>query len=207
MSWHEFAEHETLAVAIVTSVTTIIVAILGYFMGGWGFLRERLTIWLDDRRKRMTPPVPTKTLHVVVDKSQNPPLWSKDDGKSATRCIASFLITNRLQRSSVMAKRAEVVLRGLDRLRRKRYEVCFMGSAIFHPARPYEIIEANATAHGCSVSFYVRPEIPQGKKLRADIIIYDAFDNPHVAKNVCFTSGRPDALPDLAPPSAPTIRS
>ncbi len=196
VSWlDKLLAQKEIAVAIVSALGAIVLAIIAWGSGAGRWLGEQASSWLAEERrlKRMEPQLPKKTLYIVADAGLFPPAWSHHDfgnGTSATDCRTSLLITN-LTRTPVAPVRAQVKLRGLNRFRRKPYAVHFIGPHATHA----ETVPPRSTAYGWFISFNVLPELTLGQKLRADIIVFDQFDNRHVAKNVCFTCGFPDALP------------
>jgi hypothetical protein len=135
---------------------------------------------------------PKKTLAVFPDYIRAPPLWSPhvfDNGVEATRCSMFLTITN-LSQKSVIPTHSEVRLRGFDKLRYSVYDTKFStvrGEVI---AIPREV-----TLRDWTLSFVVIPPLEKKQVLRADIIVYDWYGNPHKAKSVRFTNGFPDALP------------
>lgn len=137
--------------------------------------------------------LPKITLHVVIDTRFAPPMWDKHHfgrGRYASRGSAFLLLTNRLT-GPVVPIRAQVRLRGLDRFRRKVHDVSFTGPA----ARLGEAVPGEATQGGWALSFFLLPELKPGSVFRADIVVYDFYNNAHVVKDVRFTAGFPDALP------------
>ncbi len=187
--------HDAVAAAIVTTLGTIVLAIVGKMFGFWTWIAAEASKWLEHRRKvgMTVRPIPKRTMHIVVDNTVTPPLWSKHDsgnGRSATDCRTPLLITNLQMTSAVKPRNPVVRIRGLNRFRRKAYDIRLTG-----PAGHVDETILPQSTRSWWIFFMVLPEMEPKKTLKVDIVIHDEFDNPHVVKNVRFTSGFPDALP------------
>jgi hypothetical protein len=177
-------QSKEVAVALIGAGATVAVALLAHFFGFWKWAGGEISKWLEHRREiGVNSRAPKMTMYAIVGTGVIPPLMSGTD------CRAPVLITN-LSGLWIVPVRARVKLLGLERFRKRVYEISLTGPS----ARVDEAIPPRKTESWWLI-FQVFPPMPPEKSLRVDVIVYDQFDNAHRAKNVRFTSGFPDAMP------------
>ena len=180
--------------ALVGAGATVAVALLAHFFGFWRWAGGEISKWLEHRREigKSIHRVPMKTLHFVVGTTLIPLLMNEHDasGRISTDCRGPVRITN-LNDFPVIPTRIVVTVCGLERFRRKAYQISLTGDR----PRVGDAVPPKTSVDWWLI-FQIFPALPSSKNsLRVNITLFDHFGNAHHAKKVRFTRGDPNAMP------------